>query len=573
MKYNNILNKVMGVALAALSLTACTDTWNDHYDAANGLNGGVDATLWQTISTDQQFSNFAKVVKACGYDKALNSSQMFTVFAPTNSNFTLEEADKLIETYNAEKAAGIIERDNSTVKEFIHNHIALYNYSVSSNSNDSIVMMNGKYSVLTNNTFGGQQLEKANVLHNNGVLFTLSNKVDYFPNVFEYLRTDSDLDSVANFLHGFSIYEFDASQSVPGGIVNGQTVYLDSVFVLQNELFYQIGRINSEDSTYWMVAPTNEVWKTLVDEYSNYFIYAPEKGESEVAKRERDSLTYHMPRMAVVYGTVFSRTNNSDAAIQDSALSVNATPYQYREQTYGFDDVAYYQYLKPFAPGGVFYGTENITTSNGQVMKAATWNINKLQTFYQSIKIEAENIYNQKEDTTNVTTIDPLATVRVSSSNPFYNKVSGNTYVEIAPIGPAAMPYAKFYLPNTYSNIPYDVYAVIAPAIAGDTLASEYQRKPNKIRVELEYTKADGTDAKTEVLVSSKETRPDVMDTILIKSGLTLPACSYGLTGDKKPKAALKISNRATNAEANTRKTHTKTIRVDCLILRPQGLN
>jgi hypothetical protein len=322
-----------------------------------------------------------------------------------------------------------------------------------------------------------------------------------------------------------------------------------------------------------MVAPTNEVWKTLVDEYSNYFIYAPEKGESEVAKRERDSLTYHMPRMAVVLGTVFSRTNNSDAAIQDSALSVNATPYQYRKQTYGFDDVAYYQYLKPFAPGGVFYGTENITTSNGQVMKAATWNINKLQTFYQSIKIEAENIYNQKEDTTNVTTIDPLATVRVPSSNPFYDKVSGNTYVEIAPVGPAAMPYAKFYLPNTYSNIPYDVYAVIAPAIAGDTLASEYQRKPNKIRVELEYTKADGTDAKTEVLVSSKETRPDVMDTILIKRGLTLPACSYGLTGDKKPKAALKISNRATNAEANTRKTHTKTIRVDCLILRPQGLN
>ena len=46
MKYNNILNKVMGVALAALSLTACNDTWNDHYDAANELNGGVDATLW-----------------------------------------------------------------------------------------------------------------------------------------------------------------------------------------------------------------------------------------------------------------------------------------------------------------------------------------------------------------------------------------------------------------------------------------------------------------------------------------------------------------------------------------------
>ena len=79
MKYNNIYNKVIGVALAALSLTACTDTWNDHYDAASGMENGVDATLWETISTQDNLSNFAKVVKACGYDKALNSSQMFTV--------------------------------------------------------------------------------------------------------------------------------------------------------------------------------------------------------------------------------------------------------------------------------------------------------------------------------------------------------------------------------------------------------------------------------------------------------------------------------------------------------------
>lgn len=568
MKYNKIYTKVIGVALAALSLTACTEEWNDHYDVNNEL-GGVDATLWETISTDKQFSNFAKVVKACGYDDELNGSQMFTVFAPTNDNFTAEEADDIIATYNADKTAGVVERDNSAIKEFIHNHIALYNYSVSSSSNDSIVLMNGKYAVLTSGTFGGQDILKSNQLHNNGVLFTLSNKVAYFPNVFEYLRTDADLDSVANFLHSYSIYEFDADQSVPGGIENGQTVYLDSVFVLQNDLFREIGRINSEDSTYWMVAPTNDVWNTLVEEYTPYFVFAPEQGESDFAKRERDSLSHLLPRLCVLSGAVFSRTNNPDEAIQDSAMSVNAIAYKYREMSYGFTDVAYFQYFKPFEPGGVFYGTENIQASNGQVMKASTWNIDKKQTFYQRIKVEAEYTYNQKPDTTNKATIEPFAVSSVPSNNPFYKKVSNNSFVEISPVTPSARPYGKFYLPDTYSNLSYDLYVVCAPAIAADTLASPTQRLKSKMQVVLEYTDEKGT-ARTKTLKSTIEAQADVMDTLLIASDLVLPTCSYGLD---IPKSAVKITSVASNSEANVRKTHTKTLRIDCLILKPHEEN
>lgn len=568
MKYNNIYSKVIGVVLAALSLTACSDKWNEHYDVNNEV-GGVDATLWQTISTNNEYSNFAKVIKACGYDIALNSSQMFTVFAPTNSQFTEDQADSLIAVYNADKAAGIVERDNSAIKEFVQNHIALYNYSVSANSNDSIVMMNGKYSVLTSNTFGGQQIIKSNELHNNGVLFTLGNKVSYFPNVFEYFGKDADLDSVAKFLYSYSKYEFDPEQSVPGGIVNGQTVYLDSVFVLQNDLFRELGRLNSEDSAYWVVAPTNEVWKSLVEEYSPYFVYAPETGESEFAKRERDSLSYLLPRLFVLNGAVFSRTNNPDAAIQDSAMSINALPYNYRELRYGFTDVAYYQYFKPFMPGGVFYGTENVQASNGQVMKASTWNIDKRQTFYQRIKVEAEYTYNQKPDTTNKATIEPFAVSTVPTNNPFYKKVSNNGFVEIAPVTPSARPYGKFYLPDTYSNLSYDLYLVCAPAIAADTLAPASQRLKTKMQVVLEYTDEKGT-SKTKTLKSTIESQADIMDTLLIASDLILPTCSYGL---ETPKSAIKVTSVASNSEANQRKTHTKTLRIDCLILKPHEEN
>ena len=67
MKRYSIYNKVLGLALAALTFTACTDTWDDHYSTeGEGMN---DASLWQAITQNSNLSNFAKVVQACGYDK------------------------------------------------------------------------------------------------------------------------------------------------------------------------------------------------------------------------------------------------------------------------------------------------------------------------------------------------------------------------------------------------------------------------------------------------------------------------------------------------------------------------
>ena len=121
MKRYNIYTKVLGLALAALTFAACSDKWDDHYDnKGEGANG---ASLWQAIEENSNLSNFASVVKACGYDKSLASSQVFTVFAPTNDQFTAEEAQQLIAEYNAEKGK-VTEDDNTVIKEFIQNHIA-----------------------------------------------------------------------------------------------------------------------------------------------------------------------------------------------------------------------------------------------------------------------------------------------------------------------------------------------------------------------------------------------------------------------------------------------------------------
>ena len=501
MERYHIYNKVIGLAIAALTFAACSDTWDDHNNrAAEGVEEG---TLWQAIQQNPELSNFSSVVEACGYDKSLASAQVFTVFAPTNSCFSKEEADKLIAAYNTEKGK-VDDRDNSTIKEFLQNHIALYNYSVSQSSNDTIMMMNGKNILLTSSKIGNSPLTSSNKLYDNGVLFTVGSQIDYFPNVFEYMRRDAELDSLYSFFYNERFYrkEFQASKSVEGGIVDGRTIYLDSVFRQQNDLFdSQVlnARLNNEDSTYWMLMPTNEAWRKLVDEYQNYFNY-----DNTVDKR--DSVFYTNTRMAIMKGTAFSRTINTDAMLQDSAMSTNAVLfYNSRKYTWGADSLHYYQYFNPLS--GIFTGNKNMECSNGIAMKVQDWKIDKRETFFQTKIIEAEGQGSIREvskvvdkvttnddgskDTTWIETIVPRNRY-VESGNIYYNKVSNNGFVEFEPTRTTVNHSVTFNIKDVLSNIGYDIYVVTAPALANDSNATDIQRLPTRLKFTLYHHTQDG---------------------------------------------------------------------------------
>ena len=231
MKSKKLYTKVLGLALAALTFTACSDTWDEHYE---GLADGVqEGSLWQAIKSDPELSNFASVLEACGFDKSLASSQVFTVFAPTNASFSAEEAASLIADYNAEKDK-VSEEDNTVIKEFVKNHVAMYNHSTAPGVVDSLLLMNGKRLTFTQENIGLTPIlnGSANTHYENGVLFKLGSMIDYEPNVFEYLREDPELDSLRSFLYNSHFYykDFRDELSVPGGIVDGKTIYLDSVF-------------------------------------------------------------------------------------------------------------------------------------------------------------------------------------------------------------------------------------------------------------------------------------------------------------------------------------------------------
>ncbi len=590
--------KMMGKLLCAalvtyhLSLfTSCSDTWDDHYEgAAEGVNGG---SLWQAIKQDASLSNFASVIEATGYDRSLGSNQVFTVFAPTNDSFSAAEAAALIEQYREEKKT-VNDDDNSVIKEFVQNHIALYNHSVSSKSNDSIVMMNGKYAILGTSSINSSTLTVSNKHYENGVLFTVSKPVDYSANIFEYIRKDADLDSVRSFLYNPLFYkkEFEPSASVEGGLDSlGRTVYLDSVFYQYNELYSYLGRIASEDSTYWMVLPTNEAWREKVEEYSQYFVYSPSMA-TLLEKGDLDSLAYTNTRIALLQGSAFSQTSNYDVlsgAKTTTTLedSVRAFPYvmDYSSRLYNWGaSFNYYQFFNPLSQGGVFYGAERRECSNGMVLKQRTWPIDKLQTFARWRVIEAESgalkEIGKFENTKKELQDKATAFSRSVQNTAYRNRLWRDRFVEFQPN--VTTTYDVTYnIEGVLSNFPYDIYVVAAPALANDSNATANQSLPTSMRFTLSYPQLNGS-KKSELLNSSKcEVEGDVIksgptgtfvttgnkvDYLLLAENFKFPVATFGLK-ESEPSITLNILNYA----RSTDKTQQRAMRIDCILLVPHG--
>lgn len=534
----------------AVALISCHDDWDTHYDASTTEGG----TLWQAIKDNGSLKNFTHVLAETGYDHILDGSQTFTVFAPTDAALSAAQADSLVKEYLEQKAAGIRDNDNTVVRQFLQNHIALYRYPVSSLTNDSIKLMNSKYALLTDKTLAGTGLKTTNELHNNGLLFTVDSQITYFPNVFEYLGHDKDLDSVYQFLNSYSVYEFNDAKSVPGEIIDGMTIYLDSVSELHNSLLSSLGLINSEDSTYWMLCPTNSEWSRLVEEYDPYFNYP-----RNVAKR--DSMVYANTRLAIIGGAFFSRTVNPDPAFLDSAISTMAPSAEARQRLEF--EYPYYTFFKPFAPNSIFYGTEDITCSNGHVRKSAQWNVSPYETFAQTVKVEAENILYQD---TVINAVDPLIVREVTSDNQFYGQVSGNTYVEVAPDPATAQVTVTYKIPNILSNLGYDIYGVFVPATAYDPYETVEIKKPNIMRVTLYYSDQNGRETQYRY-TKAISNDPAKVDTVLLAENYAFPTCSYAL-GD----ATTKVSIRSAVTARQTA-TNSLTFRIDCLIIKPHALN
>lgn len=534
--------KYILMAFLPLMALSCQDEWDEHYGQTNPM--ASQESLWQALKGRAELSNFVRLVENVGYEYYFDGDRMFTLFVPTNDCLTEADVDSLTEVYNAQKSNRIKNNDNTVIKQVLQNHMAMYNYAaIASGDSVQMMMLNGKYSYLADGGVNGVKYLSSNMLYRNGVLFTVGSRLPYFANVSEYFTMDDELDSIAFFFSRYNVYEFDASRSVPGEIVDGKTVYLDSVMNLKNVMFDELGYINREDSAYWMVVPTDRQWRKLYEEYKTYFNY-----DNRTAKR--DSVENVMTHKAIVQGTVFNM--NVQPSVNDSVISTNYNKANYR----------YYKCLRPFDEGGVFSGARSVECSNGKVFISDNWAIDKRTTFFQEVKIEAENAYYQDSI---AKCKEPVGTYTVPSGNPLYGQVSGNAYVQVEPRNTAVTPLIRFTIPNLLSNIGYDIYAVFAPAIASDTLTTD--TLPLKVKFSLKYNDQDGrqvNDIKMENPEGGTyvyETTPNVVDTILVARDYKIPTCSYGLS---EPQVRLTVES-----DRGTASKYTRILRLDCIVFKP----
>jgi uncharacterized surface protein with fasciclin (FAS1) repeats len=576
---NLLYNKVIGLAVATLTFVSCTDTWDDHYESLGGGENGVhEGTIWSAIKSNPNMTNFARVIEGCDYVDRLNGSQVFTVFAPTDNDFTSAEAEALIAEYKAQ-AETVLPENNTVIKEFIQNHMALYNHSFTNMHIDTLVLMNGKYAVVNpDTTINGVKMTNINQLYSNGVLFTMDKKLAFEPNVFEAFRKDQDYDSIYSFLYNSHYYYkvFQPSQSVAGSIVNGKTQYLDSVFTQRNELYSYVGLINSEDSDYIMVAPTNAVWKQLIDEYQTYFDY-PEK------LTDRDSMAYTNARLAIMEGTTFSRTFNTDAALQDSAMSTSCIrSYTSRLSAWGGVPFEYNQYYMPKAAKGALNQTEIMKCSNGEVRKATEWNIDKRMSFHTYRIADNYDLKEVKKDYDNnskdsIDAVSHVVDYVTADNKAFYNKVWNNSFLTFESKVATSNHWMTYTIPGVLSNIGYDIYLVYVPALAADTTATGEQRLPTKFKARLisPGLPSDGEslenkdDPYFQTKGSAYEPAPDSICYVKLANDFKFPKATVGV-GDESMKTYLRIDSSVSNNELR-KKSHTRTMRINCILVVPHG--
>lgn len=579
-----INNKVMTLSVAALTasaalLTGCQDDWNEHYDQQADTQHGTES-LYQIIASRPELSDFRQVldsarlfsgnrISSVHYSQLLGQDQFLTVWAPVNGTFNRDSLLQLCQTAHG---------DSLVELHFLKNHIARYSQSAVDGRQKQVMMMNGKTLWMSGMQHGDAQIQEANIASRNGVLHVVKTPVTYRYNIYEALFSMQKYSHIGNFLQSYQIDKFDETQSLAMGVVDGKTVYVDSVFYATNILLntHVYGHIDSEDSTYWMLVPDRTLWDELYTEASTYYQY----GQTPKADSLHDYWSNYALLQDLVYNPMVQRS------MKDSLCSTTWT-----ERWAGRRHV----YYEPFKAGGLWsYCADSLVCSNGNIYEIHSWPFDQQRTYFTYIKVEAEDrIYDSFEA--------KGKTLTLNRNYISADSVSGG-YLQVKPQTQYDSYYLTYEVPNVLSGC-YDVCAVFLPkTVYNPNLTPEANKaefRPNKFSAELVYT---GLDGKEYEVTSSKRyaydpatpgyyeaagnnessvpflfdcnlnpttaaTRaftndPYRVDTIHLAT-VHFPTCNYD---QQKVTTRLKIQNNITNKQTNT---YNAEILLDCILFLP----
>ncbi len=471
-------------SISGLALTACTDTWDDHYGQVPDTQYG-NASLYEVLSAQPELSDFCRVLDKATlfansrqtpitYKELLSADQFFTVWAPVNGTFN---ADSLIELCQTTHGDSLVE------PQFLLNHIARYAHSFGNSEDTLVIMLNGKKLPLSDVNFGTATALKTNIAARNGVVHMVKTPSTYFNNIYEAMFNLPEFAHMGMFFKDYEKLTFDESSSLPCGVEDGKTVYIDSVFY--KTIFGGFGPIYHEDSLVWMLAPTKEVWDPIYEEAKSYYDY------SNLAKG--DSITNYLAHYAVMQDLFFVPKKWRQKAINDSIVS---------NSWYGNERGEHYNvYYKPFEPGGIFAQDwkDSVICSNGKILVMNSWPFTKEQLYFKPITLPT---YAFKGLVGDISDYGGNAKKTKTLNMTWYtanNDSVKDGYLSLVPEANTEKYFVEFEIPSVLSG-KYDIYVVVLPKSVnpnndmGTTTAGIRNKLPNKFTVELYYKGKDNKD-------------------------------------------------------------------------------
>jgi len=498
---------------AILVLTSCSDVWEAHYEADPAISG---KTLMDVIREDSTLTSFTRMLKATGADTTyLQSSQAFTVWAPVDSAF-----------------ADFDWTDTMAMRTIVKNHIARYSIPTASVTDKRIYMLNGKFirfnQVGTDFDFGGEILLRGEAVAQNGVLHKLPHVIPFASNIWEYMNTGTELDSVKKFLYSFDVNTFDEKNSVKLGVnQKGKSVY-DSAFIYSNVQLQRLGRLSTEDSLYTVLLPTNTAWREAYSRIRPFY-----KSFAPIAAK-RDSIQSTHARQALTRDLVFRgvmEPGSISTSESDSIFSTTGNDFN--------------------APNRLFAGAIPKSVSNGMVYTTNQLYFNAWESWQKPIVLEAENSVDRDAYLCNVYTR--------TTYDSWLKNISGQKYLLVSPTTSSAKPQMTFSIPGTLSAR-YNVYCVFVPGNVADTTI---KNETTKVYFDLTYLNASGVSTIMRTIKpTSRITNPTTMTKMFVTT-ITFPFANFNETTTT---VKLKVYSDVLTNETTT---YTRRMRIDCVVLEP----
>lgn len=602
-KINTIWKAGLMGAVILTACPSCSDTWDDHYDVAEGFQSTATSTLWEQVQANGKLSQFAQILAKTPYytderhpaanytfKDMLNSTQILTVWAPEDG------------TYDAEEWLAKCETDGYSVQQqFLGNHIALWRKAVSGTSVDSVTLLNSKRIIFdkAQGLFCENAVLDANIPAKNGVLHTLNGAVPFQYNLYEYIKSDERLSLLKAYITSKDTTYFSAGASTEGpSDENGNPTYVDSVYYTYNLLFnsYYYAPANSEwltyleglnaqldveDSAYAMIVPTDQAWQAARERLAPYYNYATayinktekSNGVDEELKLNADSLRELCLDMDLTSPTVFNirrQPREGVGILSKETFDANKGALTYLLNTRS-DTL---RNTPEWSIPELFDGVEPVEMSNGLCYVVNNWNFPA--SFYKpDVEIECSyfTVFNPTslEGKTNVTSLafDNLAGDWVLETG----KVSNDNYLVLEGASNTTQPSAEFKIVDNVINGreimsgKYDVYVVMVPYYyrMGEDCRVEEPDMVLKNRFRATITYSDGSVHPTTGKVVEKTKQTSTMeydgqkvDTLLLFEDFQFPV-SYKNLRDCYPTIMLKDAATA----SNLRNGYTHTLAVD----------